>query len=120
MLRRLLVILVTLTAILAAPAARANDDWSLNKLVPFKKSSSARKKASVSDSGPLGLPKMSLPTWNKKSRSTKTSAWSSLTKKSQQMWKDTKDALTPGKPSKGKRRSSSQKSWWKNPLAGMF
>ena len=124
MLRGCRMLLAGLVVMAMTCASVAEDDWSLSKLVPFKKSStSKRTHASVSDAGrSTGLPKMSLPTWSKKKGTpAKSSAWNKLTKNTQNMLEKTKDALTPGdqssKKHKGRNKSSSSSwfgSWFKS------
>ncbi len=79
----------------------ATENWSLSKLVPFKKSAtSKRAHASVSDdSHSRGFPKLPVPSWGSSSRSPKRSAEPSMLTKLNQGTKDafgkTKDVLMP-------------------------
>jgi hypothetical protein len=106
-----------LTAMAMASTSTAAEGWSLSKLVPFQKSSaSKRAHASVSDAGrSTGFPRMSLPTWGKKSHaaapkhSAKPSALSKVTKDTKDMLAKTKDALTPGSKTSKKTKTQSNK-----------
>lgn len=120
MLRGCRMLLAGLVVMAMTCASVAEDDWSLSKLVPFKKSStSKRTQASVSDAGrSTGLPKMSLPTWSKKKNKKNAatpSAWSKFTKNTQELWGKTKDALTPGSASSKKSKGKGHKKPWYAP-----